>query len=424
MDICFYCIERGCLLNKLLSRVLNPTKISLRWIHSARKINVVVGANGSGKSNFFHAIRFVLNVLDDSSGALRQEERQRLLHEGAGHAVMSAYVELVFDNADGRLPVDRDEVRLRRSIGLKKDEYYLDKKHMTKTEVMNLLETAGFSRSNPYYVVQQGRIVEMAHMTDAKRLDLLKDIGGTKVIWWSIGVSACVLDEERDELAAYQAADREKRAIEYTILDREISSTKEALSKLEDSRQKASDEMNQVTDEKFDLLAEVKAAEKKLKRLKSEREEASAIMKQTLKEKEAALVKKTKLELEVKELEERISAKEKELESAVANLTDASEKETRLSADLAQKSSRLQSLFALTGGDGQYKSSEERDAALKNEISRLEEAKKTKVQSKAMALQHIEKSQGEIGRVQELIAEAETSLRTLQDENKDRNLEF
>ena len=27
--------------------------------------------------------------------------------------------------------VDRDEVRLRRTIGLKKDEYFLDKKHIT-----------------------------------------------------------------------------------------------------------------------------------------------------------------------------------------------------------------------------------------------------------------------------------------------------
>ncbi len=53
------------------------------------------------------------------------------MQEGAGHAVMSAYVEVVFDNSDGRLPVDRDEVRLRRTIGLKKDEYYLDKKHIT-----------------------------------------------------------------------------------------------------------------------------------------------------------------------------------------------------------------------------------------------------------------------------------------------------
>ena len=40
-------------------------------------------------------------------------------------------MEVVFDNSDGRLPVDRSEVRLRRTVGLKKDEYSLDKKHIT-----------------------------------------------------------------------------------------------------------------------------------------------------------------------------------------------------------------------------------------------------------------------------------------------------
>ena len=77
--------------------------------------------------------------------------------------MLSAYVEIVFDNSDNRLPVDRAEVgagcwrgsrrrrrccrphhlppstpallslaqvRLRRSIGMKKDDYYLDKKHI------------------------------------------------------------------------------------------------------------------------------------------------------------------------------------------------------------------------------------------------------------------------------------------------------
>jgi structural maintenance of chromosome 3 (chondroitin sulfate proteoglycan 6) len=71
-------------------------------------------------------------VLSDIFTLLRAEERQKLLHEGAGHAVMSAYAEIVFDNSDNRLPVDKEEVRLRRNIGLKKDEYYLDKKHITK----------------------------------------------------------------------------------------------------------------------------------------------------------------------------------------------------------------------------------------------------------------------------------------------------
>lgn len=47
---------------------------------------------------------------------------------------------------------------LRRVIGAKKDQYFLDKKAVTKTDVMNLLESAGFSRSNPYYIVKQGRV--------------------------------------------------------------------------------------------------------------------------------------------------------------------------------------------------------------------------------------------------------------------------
>ena len=30
--------------------------------------------------------------------------------------------------------------------------------HCRKTDVMNLLESAGFSRSNPYYIVKQGKV--------------------------------------------------------------------------------------------------------------------------------------------------------------------------------------------------------------------------------------------------------------------------
>ena len=44
------------------------------------KHNVIVGRNGSGKSNFFDAIQFVL--LGPKFATLRQEDRQHLLHEG------------------------------------------------------------------------------------------------------------------------------------------------------------------------------------------------------------------------------------------------------------------------------------------------------------------------------------------------------
>jgi len=74
---------------------------------------------------------------------LRAEDRQHLLHEGAGSRVMAAYVEIIFDNSDGRLSVDADEVVLRRTVGHKKDEFFLNRKRVQKSEVQSLLESAG-----------------------------------------------------------------------------------------------------------------------------------------------------------------------------------------------------------------------------------------------------------------------------------------
>lgn len=61
-------------------------------------------------------------------------------------------------SSDSRFPTGKEEVVLRRTIGLKKDEYSIDRKSSSKAEVMNLLESAGFSRANPYYIVPQGRV--------------------------------------------------------------------------------------------------------------------------------------------------------------------------------------------------------------------------------------------------------------------------
>lgn len=74
--------------------------------------------------------------------------------------IASFPVEIVFDNSDQRFPTGNDTVILRRTVGLKKDEYSLDKKSTNKADVMNLLESAGFSKSNPYYIVPQGRVRE------------------------------------------------------------------------------------------------------------------------------------------------------------------------------------------------------------------------------------------------------------------------
>ena len=87
---------------------------------------------------------------------------------------MNAFVEVVFDNSDNRFSLENsDEVVLRRTVGSKKDEFFLQRKRATKQEVQSLLEGAGFSKSNPYFMVQQGKIQTLCLMTDAQRLKLL-----------------------------------------------------------------------------------------------------------------------------------------------------------------------------------------------------------------------------------------------------------
>ncbi|KAJ6866613.1 hypothetical protein NC652_037997 [Populus alba x Populus x berolinensis] len=51
-----------------------------------------------------------------------------------------------------------------------------------KTEVMNLVESGGFSSSNPYCVVQQGMIPPLTLMKDSECVDVFKEIGGTDVV--------------------------------------------------------------------------------------------------------------------------------------------------------------------------------------------------------------------------------------------------
>lgn len=217
----------------------NTTVIDLISPHH----NVVVGRNGSGKSNFFAAIRFVLS---DAYTHMTREERQGLIHEGSG-TVMSAYVEIVFDNTDRRFPINKDEISIRRTIGLKKDDYSLDGRSSTRSDIMNLLESAGFSRSNPYYIVPQGRITALTNSKDHERLALLKEVSGAKVFesklkesmkemessdfkkqrideaLKSIDERISDLQVESKDLKEFQSLEKSKKILEYNLFSQEQS---------------------------------------------------------------------------------------------------------------------------------------------------------------------------------------------------------
>lgn len=45
----------------------------------------------------------------------------------------------------------------------------------------SFLETAGFSRDNPYYMVEQGSVKQICELSDEGRLRLLKEVAGTRI---------------------------------------------------------------------------------------------------------------------------------------------------------------------------------------------------------------------------------------------------
>ncbi|XP_019197795.1 PREDICTED: structural maintenance of chromosomes protein 3 [Ipomoea nil] len=378
------------------------------------QVNCVVGANGSGKSNFFHAIRFVISDLFHN---LRSEERHALLHEGAGHQVLSAFVEIVFDNSDNRIPVDKEEVRLRRTVGLKKDEYFLDGKHITKTEVMNLLESAGFSRSNPYYVVQQGKIASLTLMKDSERLDLLKEIGGTRVYEERRRESLKImqetgnkrkqiiqvvqylderlreLDEEKEELKKYQQLDKQRKSLEYSIFDKELNDARQKLAEVDEARNQISETSTKAYEQVLAAHERSKEFEKLSKDLTKEIQILSREKEAIEKQRTEAIKKHTKLELDEKDLREKINANSKAKEEAMKQLhllereiqestdelnnikplyEEKVQKEDEITKSIMEREKQLSILYQKQGRATQFANKAARDKWLRKEIDEYE----------------------------------------------------
>ncbi|KAK8741259.1 hypothetical protein OTU49_002582 [Cherax quadricarinatus] len=378
--------------------------------------NVVVGRNGSGKSNFFYAIQFVLS---DEFNHLRAEQRQALLHEGTGPRVISAFVEIIFDNADGRIPIDKNEVCLRRVIGAKKDQYFLNRKAVTKLDVMNLLESAGFSRSNPYYIVKQGKINQMATAPDSQRLKLLREVAGTRVyderreeskvilketqskrekieeFLRTIEDRLQTLEEEKEELKEYQKYDKMRRALEYTIHDRELKETRKKLTDMENQRKNSGAEQEQYrqqlqkSQESIKTLSkEMKDVKSKLSQVKEERDTYNMEQQQLLKEKtkleftikdladevQGDNKSKERAEKELQKLRSTIAQKEAELEAIRPQYEEMKAREDEAQHELSMKDQKRKELYAKQGRGSQFTSKEQRDQWIQKELRSIERA--------------------------------------------------
>jgi len=355
---------------------------------------------------------------------------------------------------------DRPEVALRRVIGLKKDEYLLDRKNVSRAEVFNILESAGFSRSNPYYIVEQGKVMTLCNMSDAQRIELLKEVAGTRVYDERREESRKIMEEtrlkrekitemvqyiedriselegEREELREFQALDKDRRALEYVITIQELEETKKQLAMLEENRMVEHGKGTDLFRESADIKAKIEADENEQLRLEAELIRLRASHSEADGEKRVAQGELVTLEADLRDAEYaqttneallsrarnelrrvrvEIKTRGDELSPLLEQLEVAKAEHENENKLLISRRQELLSLRVKAGRHSQFSSRSERDRFLNQEIQKSQ----TTI---ASANQHIEQANQVLASLNTDIEQCETISSSLASELQSRKI--
>lgn len=150
----------------------NPTVLTFE-----KGFNTVVGANGSGKSNVFDAMCFVLGRL--SSKELRTEKLGNLVFNGGKNLkpAKEAEVSIYLSNEDKELlDTEIDEVKISRVVSKDgQSKYLLNNQKVTRTEIVEVLRRAHIDPDG-YNIILQGDIMRIVNMSPIERRELIEEI--------------------------------------------------------------------------------------------------------------------------------------------------------------------------------------------------------------------------------------------------------
>ncbi|MBR1453422.1 MAG: AAA family ATPase, partial [Lachnospiraceae bacterium] len=121
-------------------------------------ITGIVGPNGSGKSNIADAVRWVLG--ERSMKQLRGAETLDVIFSGTElrKAQCFAYVNLIIDNSDKKIPISYDEIQVsRRLYRSGESEYKLNNVDCRLKDIIELFYDTGIGKEG-YSIIGQGQI--------------------------------------------------------------------------------------------------------------------------------------------------------------------------------------------------------------------------------------------------------------------------
>lgn len=297
----------------------------------------------------------------------------------------------------------------------------------------SLLESAGFSKSNPYYIVQQGtappvllhsyvsplqsgKVANLCTMKDADRLQLLKEVAGTSIYEERRAESTKILAEtvlkrdevqrildfiekrltelehEKEELTEYEQLDKQQKAIEYNVFTHEQATAKAHLESIVQQIDNHSTSLNTLhsglgscqedmaTEET--QLSDMKTRARKLEnKLVSKRKQRNEYEIDRDDKSELRLDYENKESMKEREVEDNnnmlkqinsnITAKEAELAAVNQDITRVTTEMSGYSNQLTSLQSKLEILVNKKNANKLYSTKKERDAYITNNINSI-----------------------------------------------------
>ena len=143
-----------------------------------KNINGIVGPNGSGKSNVVDAVRWVLG--EASNKQLRASDATSVIFSGSKSRkpLNSAMVNIIFDNSDRHLPINFNEVSIKRVLyRTGENEYYLNGEKCRLKDITELLTDSGAAKES-FNIIGQGKIDEILSTKPYDRRVIFEEAAG------------------------------------------------------------------------------------------------------------------------------------------------------------------------------------------------------------------------------------------------------
>ena len=173
-------------------------------------INVIVGANGSGKSNISDALCFVLGRLSIKS--MRAAKAGNLIFLGSKVAAPAkeAMVEMVMDNSDRVFSIDKNEISIKRIVRRNGQSIYkINEEVKTRNEVLSMLAQGGID-PNGFNIILQGEIQNFVRMQSEERRKIIEEVSGISVYEMRKEKSLNELERTEEKLKEVLAILRER----------------------------------------------------------------------------------------------------------------------------------------------------------------------------------------------------------------------